>query len=42
MGTLATCLFPVSDRYHYPMMFPLILFAAAAIEKFLENRKGLC
>lgn len=39
LGTMATCLFPVADRYHYPMMFPIILLAAAALETFIEKHR---
>jgi hypothetical protein len=37
-GTLATCIFAVSPRYHHPYLFVVILFAAAGIEIFLVQR----
>jgi hypothetical protein len=38
-GTLITCIFSVSPRYHYPYLFVVILFAAAGVETFLTRRR---
>jgi hypothetical protein len=38
-GTLVTCIFSVSPRYHYPYLFVVILFAAAGVETFSARRR---
>ncbi|MDR0603902.1 MAG: glycosyltransferase family 39 protein [Bacteroidales bacterium] len=38
-GTLVTCIFCVSPRYHYPYLFVVILFAASGVETFPARRK---
>jgi uncharacterized membrane protein YhaH (DUF805 family) len=37
--TLGTCVFSVSPRYHYPMMFAIVLIAAYGAEYFIEKCK---
>lgn len=39
-GTLVTCVVSVSPRYHYPLLFPLILWAAYGIDRYLLERRG--
>lgn len=39
-GTLITCLFPVSPRYHYPFMFVIVIWASYGIDKFLERKNA--
>ena len=40
LGTLATCIFSVSPRYHYPFLFALTIWAAYGIDKFLIKREA--
>ncbi len=39
VGTLATCVFSVSPRYHYPFMFAIVIWAAYGIDRYLQHRK---
>jgi hypothetical protein len=34
-----TCIFPNSPRFHYPMMFAIVLIAAYGVEYFIEKCK---
>jgi 4-amino-4-deoxy-L-arabinose transferase-like glycosyltransferase len=36
-GTLITCIFVVIPRYHYPFLFPVIIYAAWGIDTFIEK-----
>lgn len=38
LGTLITCIFSVSPRYHYPFMFALIIWAAYGVDKHMINK----
>lgn len=38
VGTLTTCIFTVSPRYHYPILFVVTLFAGYGLDHYL-NRK---
>lgn len=40
LGTLSTCLFSVSPRYHYPMMFAIIIWAAYGLDKLITAKKN--
>ena len=37
LGTLSTCIFSVSPRYHYPFLFVIIIWAAYGIETSLSK-----
>jgi hypothetical protein len=37
VSTLGTCVFSVGPRYHYPMMFAIVLIAAYGAEYFIET-----
>ena len=37
-GTLATCIFAVQMRLHYPYMFAIIIYAACGLDNFIEKR----
>ena len=37
VGSLATCLFTVEPRYHYPYLFAIILWCAALLGMFLKK-----
>ena len=37
-GTLATCIFAVQMRLHYPYMFAIIIYAACGLDAFIEKR----
>jgi hypothetical protein len=37
-GTLATAIFPVAYRFHYPFMFAVVIYAAWGIDTFMERR----
>ena len=37
-GTLATCIFAVQMRLHYPYMFAVIIYGASGLDSFIENR----
>jgi len=39
-GTLGTCLFAVSPRYHYPFLFIIVLFAAYGIEQWISRHNS--
>ncbi len=40
LGVLATCIFPVCPRYHYPFLFILIIWSAYGFEqKFIEQKQ---
>ena len=39
LGTLSTCIFCVSPRYHYPMLFAIIIWAAYGIDKMKTKSK---
>jgi len=41
IGVVGTCIFPQSQRYHYPVMFAIVLIAAYGAEYFIEKRKGI-
>lgn len=34
-GTAITCLFSVTPRYHYPLMFVIIIFAATSVQRLI-------
>jgi len=36
-GTVITCIFPASPRYHYPFLFPVIIYAAWGIDTLIEK-----
>ena len=38
LGTLATCIFSVTPRYHYPFLFTLIIWAAYGIDMYLFRK----
>ncbi len=38
LGTAATCLFSTMTRYHYPLLFPVILWAAYGISLLSKRR----
>lgn len=38
LGTLATCIFSVTPRYHYPFLFALIIWAAYGIDMYLLRK----
>ena len=40
LGTLATCIFSVTPRYHYPFLFALTIWAAYGVDKFLIKREA--
>ena len=39
VGTLATCVFAVQMRLHYPFMFALVIYAASGLDAFIEKQK---
>ena len=39
LGTLSTCLFSVSPRYHYPFLFAVIIWAAYGVDCFKKGGK---
>lgn len=39
-GTLVTCLFAVSPRYHYPFMFCIVIWASYGIDRMLAKKEG--
>jgi len=41
MGTLITCVFAVSPRYHYPFAFVLVLFAGYGIDTWFKKNNEL-
>lgn len=38
-GTLSTCLFAVTPRYHYPFLFVIVIWAAYAINHLIVSKK---
>ena len=43
LGTLTTCIFSVSPRYHYPMMFAITIWAAYGIDRMTTKKEeSLC
>jgi 4-amino-4-deoxy-L-arabinose transferase-like glycosyltransferase len=36
-GTIITCIFPTGPRYHYPFLFPVIIYAAWGIDTLIEK-----
>ncbi|WP_434503098.1 ArnT family glycosyltransferase [Prevotella sp.] len=39
VGMLLTCLYPVQPRYHYPFMFPLIIWAASGADTLIYKKR---
>lgn len=39
ISVVGTCIFPNSPRYHYPLMFAIVLIAAYGAEYFIEKSK---
>lgn len=39
LGTLSTCLFSVSPRYHYPFLFAVIIWAAYGFDNLIKGGK---
>lgn len=39
LGTLATCIFCVSPRYHYPIMFAITIWAAYGIDRMTTKKR---
>lgn len=37
LGTLSTCLFSVSPRYHYPFLFVIIIWAAYGVDRLIAK-----
>jgi hypothetical protein len=41
IGTLITCIFPASPRYHYPFIFVIIIYGAWGVDTLLGRDKSL-
>lgn len=39
LGTLSTCLFSISPRYHYPFMFAVYIWAAYGLSKWRRTKR---
>ena len=39
VGMLLTCLYPVQPRYHYPFLFPLIIWAAYGADTMIDRKR---